>query len=101
MEAIEQKHEQLVRLCRQYHVQRLALFGSALRSDFDVEHSDLDFLIEFEPLPQGTYADTYFGLLEALSQLFGRPVDLVVESAIKKPYFRESVEHNKALLYAA
>lgn len=101
MEAIEQKHEQLVRLCRQYHVQRLALFGSALRSDFDVEHSDLDFLIEFEPLPQDTYADTYFGLLEALSQLFGRPVDLVVESAIKKPYFRESVEHNKALLYAA
>lgn len=101
MEAIEQKHEQLVRLCRQYHVQRLALFGSALRSDFDVEHSDLDFLIEFEPLPQGTYADTYFGLLEALSQIFGRPVDLVVESAIKNPYFRESVEHNKALLYAA
>jgi hypothetical protein len=101
MEAIEQKREQLANLCRQYHVQRLALFGSALRDDFNSLHSDLDFLVEFEPLPAGTYADTYFGLMEALEQLFQRPVDLVVESAIKNPYFRESVERSKALLYAA
>ena len=39
--------------------------------------------------------------MEALEQLFQRPVDLVVESAIKNPYFRESVERSKALLYAA
>ena len=30
-----------------------------------------------------------------------RPVDLVVASAIKNPYFRQSVEQTKALLYAA
>jgi hypothetical protein len=101
MEAIEQKREQLANLCRQYHVQRLALFGSALRDDFDSVHSDLDFVVEFKALPAGTYADTYFGLMEALEQLFQRPVDLVVESAIKNPYFRESVERSKALLYAA
>lgn len=101
MKAIEQKREQLATLCRQYHVQRLALFGSALRDYFDSERSDLDFLVEFEPLLAGTYADSYFGLIEALEQLFERPVDLVVESAIKNPYFRESVERNKALLYAA
>jgi hypothetical protein len=101
MEAIEQKREQLANLCRQYHVQRLALFGSALRDDFDSARSDLDFVVEFKPLPAGTYADTYFGLMEALEQLFQRPVDLVVESAIKNPYFRESVERSKALLYAA
>jgi len=101
MKAIEQKREQLTDLCRQYHVQRLALFGSALRDDFDAGHSDLDFLVEFKPLPAGTYADTYFGLAEELQQFFERPVDLVVESAIRNPYFRESVERNKALLYAA
>ena len=98
---IEQKREQLAELCRQHRVQRLALFGSALREDFDSERSDLDFLIEFEPLPKGTYADTYFGLIEALERLFERRVDLVVESAIKNPYFRESVARNQALLYAA
>jgi hypothetical protein len=73
MEAMEQKREQLANLCRQYHVQRLALFGSALRDDFDSARSDLDFVVEFKPLPAGTYADTYFGLMEALEQLFQRP----------------------------
>jgi hypothetical protein len=101
MTAIEQKREQLAGLCRQFHVLRLAIFGSALRDDFDSKNSDLDFLVEFEPLPAGAYADSYFGLIEALEQLFHRPVDLVVESAIKNPYFRESVDRSKTLLYAA
>lgn len=102
MEAvIEQKREQVAQLCRQFGVQRLAVFGSALRDDFDPEHSDLDFVIEFGPLLAGTYADTYFGLLEALERLFERPIDLVVGSAIKNPYFRESVARTQALLYAA
>ena len=37
----------------------------------------------------------------ALEAVFGRPVDLVVASAIKNPYFREYVEPTKAVLYAA
>ena len=64
-----------------------------------LEASDLDFVVEFEPLPPGVYANTYFGLLEALQQLFDRPVDLVVESAIKNPYFLEAVEATRTLLY--
>ena len=95
---IESRREQIADLCRQYRVQRLELFGSALRDDFDDEHSDLDFLVEFEALPLGAYAKTYFGLIDALENLFQRKVDLVVASAIKNPYFREGVERNKALL---
>jgi len=52
-------------------------------------------------LSPGTYADTYFGLLEAIEELFGARVDLVVASAIKNPYFHKSVDDTKALLYAA
>jgi hypothetical protein len=63
--------------------------------------SDLDFLVEFAPLPSGAYADTFFDLKEALEQLLGRLVDLVVAAAIRNPYFRESVERTKTLLYAA
>jgi hypothetical protein len=33
--------------------------------------------------------------------LFKRPIDLVVESAIRNPYFLESVRLSKTLLYAA
>ncbi len=52
-------------------------------------------------MPQGGYADAYFGLLDALTQLLGRPVDLVVASAIRNPFFRQSVEESKIPLYAA
>lgn len=66
------------------------------------DDSDLDFLVEFD-LSAGIegYADRYFDLLEALEQLFRRPVDLVVDSAIKNPYFRESVDETRELRYAA
>lgn len=98
---IEEKREQLADLCRRHHVRRLALFGSALRDDFDPQHSDLDFVVEFDVLPPGTYADTWFGLYEGLEQLFGRSIDLVSVSSIKNPYFRKSVEETQAVLYAA
>ncbi len=63
--------------------------------------SDLDFLVEFEPLPAGEYSTAFFAFKEAMERLFGLPVDLVVPSAIRNPYFRQSVEQSKALLYAA
>jgi len=92
---------ELERLCRRYHVLRLDLFGSAAAGTFRPNESDLDFLVEFQPLPSGAYADTFFGLLEDLERLFGRRVDLVVDSAITNPYLRQSVEQIKARLYAA
>jgi uncharacterized protein len=92
---------ELENLCRRFGVRRLELFGSAAVGKYRPGESDLDFLVEFEELSPGTYADTYFGLLEAIEELFGAPVDLVVASAIKNPYFRKSVDDTKALLYAA
>jgi predicted nucleotidyltransferase len=99
--SIEEHLAELAQLCRRYRVVSLSLFGSATRDDFDPERSDYDFLVDFEVLPPGQYSDAYFGLLESLERLFGRPVDLVVSSAIKNPYFRQSVEQTRALLYAA
>ena len=51
------------------------------------------------PLPAGVYANAYFGLLEALQELFDRPVDLIVESAIKNTYFLEAVAATRVPLY--
>ncbi len=100
-EMIKDKHEDLIRLCAQRHVRRLELFGSALGNDFDPQTSDLDFLVEFEELSPGQYADNYFGLLEELEQLFGCPVDLVMTSAIKNPYFLQRIHSSRVTLYAA
>ena len=97
---ISEKQPELASLCRRFLVQRLEVFGSAASGKFRVAESDLDFLVQFDTDSPG-YADRYFGLLEALEDLFGRPVDLVVASAITNPYFRDSVERTKTLLYAA
>jgi len=98
---LAQHRAELEQLCRTRHVRRLELFGSAVHGTYHVGESDLDFLVEFDPLPQGTYADYYFELLESLERLFAQPVDLVVASAIKNPYFRASIDQSKRLLYAA
>lgn len=98
---IEDNREAIKDLCTQYRVRRLEVFGSALTdTSFHPERSDIDFLVEFLPLKQGEYADTYFGLLEALEELFDRHVDLVMPGAIKNPYFLESVNRNRTVLYA-
>lgn len=98
---VEQHRAEIVALCRQHHARSLALFGSAATGSFDPARSDLDFLVEFEEAEPVAYSAAYFGLLEGLSDLFGRTIDLVVESAIENPYFRESVERTRTPLYAA
>ena len=82
---VEEHGERLRELCRNYGVGRLELFGSATTGEFEEGSSDLDFLVDFLPAAKVNYADNYFGLLESLQQLFGVPVDLVVERAIKNP----------------
>ncbi|MGH9860337.1 MAG: nucleotidyltransferase family protein [Candidatus Acidiferrales bacterium] len=96
----EQRRTELEALCRRYNVRRLDVFGSAAASKQRPGQSDLDFLVEFGPFPPGAYADAYFGLMESLEALYGRPVDLVVASAIRNPYFLQAVERTKVLLYA-
>ncbi len=98
---IEENHESLKRLCKKYRVKRFEVFGSALTGEgFDPKNSDLDFLVEFLPLQPGEHADAYFGLLEALQDLFTRSIDLVETKAIRNPYFLESINQNRKEIYA-
>ncbi len=97
---IDEKREELERVCRRRRVHRIELFGSAAGPNFNSDDSDLDFLVTFQELDPNQYADTYFGLLEDLQALFQRPVDLVVASAIENPYFRQTVESTRTLVYA-
>ena len=98
---IVERADDLRRLCKKHSVRRLDVFGSAAGGAFDPDDSDIDFLVEFGDIPPGGYADAYFGLLEGLEDLFGRPVDLVVDAAIRNPYFRRSVDQTRSPVYAA
>ncbi len=98
--AIEKNRVELAELCARYRVRRLEVFGSASGPGFDSERSDLDFLVDFLPLEPGCHADAYFGLLEELQMLFGRRVELVMERAIRNPYFLEGIANSRETLYA-
>ena len=98
---VAERSDEIGRLCMRYGVRRLGLFGSAATDTYAPEESDLDFLVEFEPTVLATYADAYFGLLEALERLFGRPVDLVIGPAIRNTYFLEAVERTRTPIYEA
>ena len=91
----------MIQLCRRFHVRRLDVFGSATTDRFNSGTSDLDFLVEFEPMAPEIYADAYFGLLEGLTALFENPVDLVSAKAIRNPYFAASVDASRQVLYVA
>jgi predicted nucleotidyltransferase len=99
---ISSHREELRELCRRFHVRRLELFGSATGDGFDPARSDLDFLVEFDPeAPEALSFKTFFSLKEALEALFGRSIDLVEPSAIRNPYFKESVERSRESVFEA
>jgi uncharacterized protein len=78
-------------------VRRFELFGSAARDDF-TPTSDLDFLVEFD---SGASLERYLGLRDDMEALFGRSVDLVMPTAIRKPYIRAAIDRDRQLVYAA
>ena len=95
------KLDAIAALARKHAVTRLFLFGSGLSADFDSQRSDLDFLVEFDPMAPSDHANSYFGLLEDLQQLLGRSIDLIEPGPISNPYFREEIERTKYPLYEA
>lgn len=99
--AIEQHAAEIARLCRQYGARRLEVFGSAANGEFDPQSSDLDFLVEFDPAGDASLFRRYFGLQEALENLFGRKVDMVSADAMKNPYFIAEVNRSRQTVYAA
>jgi predicted nucleotidyltransferase len=97
-ELIESKGSELHASCERYRVERLSLFGSALRDDFHSGHSDLDFCVEFQHMTPQEHAESYFGLLEELEDLFARRVELVEIGAVRNPYLRREIEERKQIL---
>ena len=95
---IETKALEIERLAEVCGVLRLEIFGSATHDRFHAARSDLDFLVVFQRA--STSLDNYLRLAEGLEGLFGRPVDLVIERAIRNPYFRKTVDATRTLIYA-
>jgi uncharacterized protein len=100
---IAEKLDELTALCDRFGVQRLEVFGSAASGEqFVPQSSDLDFIVEFRAGEDlGPWLQKYFDFREALSSLFGYPIDLVMASAMKYPYFIREANLTRRLLYGA
>ncbi|MCC6320722.1 MAG: nucleotidyltransferase domain-containing protein [Phycisphaerales bacterium] len=101
VQLVKDNLDAIAALCIKHKVLRLELFGSAACGDFDPMRSDVDFLVEFEPVPFGARADQYFGLMFDLEKLLGRRIDLAEVGVIKNRYVRASIEETKVPIYAA
>src|SRR5216117_991529 len=99
IDLIEQHRPALQELCRRYRVKTLEVFGSAADGTFDPARSDLDFLVQFSATEPRLHYECYFGMLESLQTLFGRPIDLVEADAMRNPYFIRGVKGSRRLLY--
>ncbi len=92
------KKDELLKFCRENHIKKLSLFGSALRDELKPE-SDIDLLVEFddEHIP---------GLLKLagieieLTKMIGRKVDLRTPAELSR-YFRNDVLEKARVEYVA
>lgn len=102
MQAIlENKIKDLQLICSELKVKRLYAFGSVVSENFKND-SDIDFLISFiDQLSIKEYTDNYFALHYKLQELFERKIDLVTERTLSNPYFIESIDESKELIYEA
>ncbi len=92
--------EEIRALCQAHGVRRLAVFGSATTDRFDPNRSDVDFLVEFRDDVPSRF-DAYFGLKADLERVLNRDVDLVVERAVKNPFFAARAAASANEIYAA
>lgn len=78
LETIQAKRSEITRLARRYHAVNIRIFGSVARGD-DTDSSDIDFLVSFLP---GASLFDQAGLIEDLSDLLQRKVDVISERAV-------------------
>lgn len=85
---------------RRLGVEHVSVFGSAARGDAD-ESSDVDLAVSLSPdFSKGGF--DYFGRFEALrerlTQMLGRPVDLI-EEPVEKVRLREQIDKERAVAF--
>lgn len=97
---IESNRKAIAGLCRRDGVRRLDVFGSILRDDFDLDASDVDFVVEFESSAAPTFMHLA-NLKESLEKLLQRPVDLVELGAVRNKRLRRHIEASKVEVFAS
>jgi len=86
-------------IANSFAIVEIAVFGSSIREDMKQE-SDVDLLVAFHD----DAAISLFDLMDLeqhFSELFGRPVDIVVPQSLSNPIRRRAILSSKETLNAA
>jgi predicted nucleotidyltransferase len=98
MNVIDQHIDELKRLCTNFNVAELYVFGSFAKGDFN-DNSDIDFLVRFSGVNPIDYFDNYMDFKADLERLYSREVDLVEIQTVKNPILKKSIDRDKIILY--
>lgn len=81
---VDISEEHMADFCRRWHIHEVALFGSALREDFNPD-SDLDILITFAPEADWSLLD-HLRMEQELENFLDRKVDLITKRAVEQSH---------------
>jgi predicted nucleotidyltransferase len=98
MDELKKYLKDIALLCSRYKVNKLYAFGSILTTNYKA-NSDVDFIVDFQPLDILQYADNYYDLKFDLENVLNRRVDLLEEKTIKNPFFQQVVNNKRQLVY--
>ena len=98
MNLIQIYSNEISNLCKTHKVKSLYAFGSVLTEKFNPE-SDVDLIVDFYQIDVLEYGDNYYHLKFSLEDIFKTNVDLLEEQAIRNPYFLQTLNQNKKLIY--
>ncbi|RXK88632.1 nucleotidyltransferase [Chlorobaculum sp. 24CR] len=99
---IDIPQETMEQFCHRWKITELALFGSVLRDDFTPQ-SDVDVLVRFAP-DAGHGLFDLVRMQDELSEILGRPVDLVTRNAVehsRNELRRKLILDSAEVIYAA
>ncbi len=89
--------EEITAFCHRWKVTEFAIFGSALRDDFNIQ-SDIDVLVTIDESAEVTLLDLAQMKIE-LESIFSRSVDLIEKAALRNPYRRKTILESSQVLY--
>ncbi|MEN9612514.1 MAG: hypothetical protein RLZZ628_3328 [Bacteroidota bacterium] len=93
------RYAPLTQLCEYYRVEKLYVFGSVITERFNPLTSDIDLIVELQPMSPIERGTTILKMWDDLESLLERKVDLLTDQPIKNIIFKRVVERTKQLIY--
>lgn len=94
--------KEIAAICKQHHVKYLGLHGSSLtQEDASDENPEINLLVEFLPLEQKQHTMCFTALEKELSDLFGRPINIIDLTDITHPDLYRQLTKRKIDIYKA